>query len=89
MIVFGLFLFLFFLFFLSCLLFCFCCCCCWLNHCSRCGSPEDLKYLVDCAHGMGLVMIMDMVHSHASKNVQVCVGGDGGGNSVHVRAGGM
>ncbi|CAE7849698.1 GLC3 [Symbiodinium sp. KB8] len=36
---------------------------------SRFGTPEDLKYLVDKAHGMGLMVIMDLVHSHASKNV--------------------
>lgn len=36
---------------------------------SRFGTPEDLKYLVDCAHGMGMIIIMDCVHSHASKNV--------------------
>lgn len=40
---------------------------------SRFGTPEDLKRLVDCAHSMGLLIIMDMVHSHASKNVNVCV----------------
>ena len=36
--------------------------------CSRFGSPEDLKYLVDTAHGLGLAVIMDIVHSHASPN---------------------
>ena len=36
---------------------------------SRFGTPEDLKYLVDKAHGLGLAVIMDLVHSHASKNV--------------------
>ena len=36
---------------------------------SRFGTPEDLKALVDKAHGMGLLVIMDIVHSHASKNV--------------------
>lgn len=36
---------------------------------SRFGTPEDLKYLVDTAHGLGLAVIMDLVHSHASKNV--------------------
>ncbi len=32
------------------------------------GKPEDLKYLVNKAHGMGLCVIMDVVHSHAVKN---------------------
>ena len=36
---------------------------------SRFGTPEDLKFLVDAAHGLGLLVIMDCVHSHASKNV--------------------
>ena len=35
---------------------------------SRFGTPEDLKSLVDTAHGMGLRVIMDIVHSHAVKN---------------------
>lgn len=35
---------------------------------SRFGTPEDLKYLVDKAHGMGLFVIMDLVHSHAVMN---------------------
>jgi 1,4-alpha-glucan branching enzyme len=36
---------------------------------SRFGTPEDLKALVDAAHGLGLLVIMDCVHSHANKNV--------------------
>lgn len=36
---------------------------------SRYGSPEDLKELIDTAHSMGLVVLLDVVHSHASKNV--------------------
>jgi 1,4-alpha-glucan branching enzyme len=36
---------------------------------SRFGTPEDLKYLVNKAHGMGLTVIMDIVHSHAVKNM--------------------
>ena len=33
------------------------------------GTPEDLMYLVDKGHQLGLFMIMDIVHSHASSNV--------------------
>ncbi|CEP62235.1 1,4-alpha-glucan branching enzyme LALA0_S05e00892g [Lachancea lanzarotensis] len=36
---------------------------------SRYGTPEDLKELIDTAHGMGLLVLLDVVHSHASKNV--------------------
>ncbi len=35
---------------------------------SRFGTPEDLKYLVNIAHSMGITVIMDIVHSHAVKN---------------------
>ena len=35
---------------------------------SRFGTPEELKALVDAAHGAGLNVIMDIVHSHAVKN---------------------
>ncbi len=36
--------------------------------CSRFGTPEELKALIDEAHGMGIAVIMDIVHSHAVKN---------------------
>ena len=36
---------------------------------SRYGNPEDLKELVDTAHGMGITVLLDIVHSHACKNV--------------------
>ncbi|KAI3725241.1 hypothetical protein L1987_65022 [Smallanthus sonchifolius] len=35
---------------------------------SRCGTPDDLKSMIDKAHELGLVVLMDMVHSHASNN---------------------
>ena len=35
---------------------------------SRFGTPEELKELIDEAHGQGLAVIMDIVHSHAVKN---------------------
>lgn len=35
---------------------------------SRFGDPESLKMLIDEAHGAGLRVIMDIVHSHAVKN---------------------
>jgi 1,4-alpha-glucan branching enzyme len=36
---------------------------------SRFGTPEELRELVDTAHGMGMIVLLDVVHSHASKNV--------------------
>lgn len=36
---------------------------------SRFGTPEDLKELIDTAHGYGITVLLDVVHSHASKNV--------------------
>lgn len=35
---------------------------------SRFGTPEELKALIDAAHGMGLRVVMDIVHSHAVNN---------------------
>ncbi len=37
--------------------------------CSRFGTPEDLKYLIDTAHGLGIAVLLDVVHSHAVKNM--------------------
>lgn len=36
---------------------------------SRFGTPEELKSLVNKAHEMGIAVVMDIVHSHAIKNV--------------------
>jgi len=37
---------------------------------SRFGTPDQLKRLIDEAHSLGIAVIMDIVHSHAVKNVQ-------------------
>ena len=34
---------------------------------SRYGTPEELKELIDAAHAMGIAVLLDVVHSHASK----------------------
>lgn len=37
---------------------------------SRFGTPDQLKALIDAAHGMGLLVLLDIVHSHAVKNIE-------------------
>ena len=37
---------------------------------SRFGTPEDLKELINTAHEMGIAVLLDVVHSHASKNTR-------------------
>jgi 1,4-alpha-glucan branching enzyme len=37
---------------------------------SRFGTPEEFKHLVDEAHGMGIAVVMDLVHSHSVDNEQ-------------------
>ena len=37
---------------------------------SRFGTPEDLKYLINKAHHLGIVVVLDIVHSHAVKNIE-------------------
>jgi 1,4-alpha-glucan branching enzyme len=36
---------------------------------SRFGTPDELKELIDTAHGMGLRVIMDLIHSHSVSNI--------------------
>lgn len=36
---------------------------------SRFGTPEELKQLIDEAHDAGIAVILDIVHSHAVRNV--------------------
>ncbi|MDR0420495.1 MAG: alpha amylase C-terminal domain-containing protein [Prevotellaceae bacterium] len=35
---------------------------------SRFGTPDELKHLIDAAHGEGIAVILDIVHSHSVKN---------------------
>ena len=37
---------------------------------SRFGTPEELKELINAAHEMGIAVLLDVVHSHASKNTR-------------------
>ncbi len=41
---------------------------------SRFGTPEELKELIDTAHANGLMVIMDLVHSHSVKNINEGLG---------------
>ena len=41
---------------------------------SRCGTPEELKELIDEAHKNGIAVIMDIVHSHSVKNTREGLG---------------
>lgn len=50
---------------------------------SRSGTPEDLKYLIDKAHSLGLIVLMDVVHSHASNNVTDGLNGFDVGQATH------
>lgn len=37
--------------------------------CSRFGNRHDFKYLIDRCHELGLIVIIDLVHAHAVKNL--------------------
>jgi 1,4-alpha-glucan branching enzyme len=41
---------------------------------SRFGTPDELKELIDSAHGYGMRVIMDLVHSHSVKNTNEGLG---------------
>ena len=55
---------------------------------SRFGTPEDLKFLVNKAHGMGITVIMDIVHSHAVKNFAEGLNEFDGSDSQYFHRGG-
>ena len=54
---------------------------------SRFGTPEELKQLIDEAHGMGIAVIMDIVHSHAVKNENEGLGNLAGDPNQYFYAG--
>lgn len=41
---------------------------CFFAVSSRFGTPEELKELIDAAHGLGIQVLLDIVHSHSVKN---------------------
>lgn len=55
--------------------------------CNRFGTPEDLKYLVDTAHGLGIAVLLDVVHSHAVKNIAEGLNDFDGSGGQYFKAG--
>lgn len=56
--------------------------------CSRYGTPEELKEMIDVAHANGITVLLDVVHSHASKNVVDGLNQFDGTNSCYFHDGG-
>ncbi len=54
---------------------------------SRFGTPEELKSLIDRAHQLGLLVIMDLVHAHYVKNLNEGLNELDGSNSLYSAAG--
>lgn len=54
----------------------------------RFGNPEEFKELVDAAHGLGLRIIIDLVHSHAVRNEVEGLGCYDGSRTTFFHAGG-
>ncbi len=55
---------------------------------SRFGTPEEFKSLVDRAHGLGLKVFLDLVHSHSVKNVREGLSRFDGTDHQYFHAGG-
>ena len=53
----------------------------------RFGTPDEFKELVDAAHGAGLRVIMDIVHSHAVRNEVEGLGNFDGTGTAYFHAG--
>ncbi|XP_031428877.1 1,4-alpha-glucan-branching enzyme [Clupea harengus] len=54
---------------------------------SRYGTPEELKELIDVAHSLGIVVLLDVVHSHACKNAEDGLNLFDGSDSCYFHAG--
>ena len=53
----------------------------------RFGTPDEFKELVDAAHGLGLRVIIDLVHSHATRNEVEGLGRYDGSRTAFFHAG--
>ena len=53
----------------------------------RFGTPEELMELIDTAHGMGISIILDIIHSHAVKNEKEGIGCFDGSDSLYTHHG--
>ena len=56
---------------------------------SRFGTPEELKALIDAAHGLGIAVFLDVVHSHAAKNTEDGIGAFDGTEYQFFHQGGL
>nr|CAB3470324.1 unnamed protein product [Digitaria exilis] len=54
---------------------------------SRFGTPDDFKKLVDEAHGLGLLVLLDIVHSYASADELVGLSHFDGSNDCYFHSG--
>jgi len=55
---------------------------------SRFGTPEDLKYLINKAHELNITVLLDIVHSHAVKNIAEGLAYFDGSDHQYFHAGG-
>jgi 1,4-alpha-glucan branching enzyme len=55
---------------------------------SRSGTPEELREMIDAAHSMGIVVLMDLVHAHASSNQMDGIGAMDGTDYCYTHGGG-
>ena len=55
---------------------------------SRFGTPAELQALVDEAHGLGLLVLFELVHAHASANAAEGLSGFDGGSAARGGGGG-
>ena len=61
---------------------------CAVQASSRFGTPDELKFLIDEAHRLGLTVLMDIVHSHASKNTNDGINMFDGTDAMYFHGGG-